>query len=382
MRFLWVLIVGSISLGSFADYNSINDGSFNQEIVEENFCSQEDTQAQLYNLNNRLNFTNRGGLLNKGVCWWHSRFTRNANVLVYFSPSKPKPVSMRELKKILKKIQKGREVVEIPGFTNLADFSKEYEEEIQSLLNKWQLSDGLIRQRWIGGLSGRSKVRPEKLKSIMDDTFYKVQNGEVVYQKLQEKGITAHAWLVIGMKPTNDGYKLHVVDSNYKRVREVTYRYGQTHFNRGKSKVLETVEYPFSNEDKKELERFSTGNQLLDDVNRVTKYENELFDIYQEEIKKGTKRVSCFVVKDTRDIKCNIRKTWSVPFVPYTEYEKEWDKIQNVKLTHCLSRDNKDENKSWEYNTAQDSSNRESHKLYSTEISDNSSGVFPGARRQ
>ena len=56
--------------------------------------------------------------------------------------------------------------------------------------------------------------------------------GNIAYQKLQIKGVTAHAWLVVNMKKTSRGYDLEVLDSNYPS-QTMVYRYqdGMTNFN-------------------------------------------------------------------------------------------------------------------------------------------------------
>ncbi|EQC47533.1 hypothetical protein [Bacteriovorax sp. Seq25_V] len=196
-------------------------------ISERNFCSQANMQLKLSKAKNRLSFTNRGGLFNAGVCWWHSRFTRNANYLAVFNPSKP---ALEDPTALIKKIRKGKEVVEIPGFSSLEQFSRYYEEEIQKVLESWQLIDGAVNQQWIVGLWGKSEVSPENMEKRMNKLYARVSQGEVVYQKLQIDGIDAHAWLVIDMAKTANGYKLLVVDSNYRSTDVYTFEKGDRSF--------------------------------------------------------------------------------------------------------------------------------------------------------
>ena len=128
-----IYIIGFTLIASIFTFSA---NSASQEEVK--FCAENDVQKKISNSNNRLSFTNSGGLVNGGVCWWHSRFTRNANYVAVFSPDKAKPhnKTMRRPKKparkspikrlpapgsvkyILKQIKYGK-VVEIPGYKNL-----------------------------------------------------------------------------------------------------------------------------------------------------------------------------------------------------------------------------------------------------------------------
>jgi hypothetical protein len=220
---------------------------------EKRICDQGSLRTKLTQESNRLSFLNSGGLANGGVCWWHSRFLRNATYLAYFDPEKSIPEdayvwktvpnpggkgSRRDrvpapgsIKDILQKIKAGRDVVEVPGFANLADFSRHFQDEIQDLLNQWQIEDGFIYQQWVRGLSGSVVVAPEHLAKIMDELHARVSDGEIVYQKLQIEGVTAHAWLVIGSQKTNSGYRIDVIDSNYHSPQTYTYSRGDTSLN-------------------------------------------------------------------------------------------------------------------------------------------------------
>lgn len=201
------------------------------------FCSDREdrhyARELLQDNENMLAFTNHGGLINGGVCWWHSRFTRNAAYLAIYRPELPRP-SADEARRIIKEIRKGDNLVVIPGYANLKEFSSysAFASLIQDELERWQRGDGLIRQQWIVGLAGRSSTSAEKMKSIMDELYNYVEvQGNVAYQKLQLPGVVAHAWLVVGMEKTRDGYDLTVVDSNYRNPYTVSYYEGMTHLN-------------------------------------------------------------------------------------------------------------------------------------------------------
>ncbi len=197
------------------------------------FCSEKldsptAIQDLLYSNQNQIAFVNQGGLIGGGVCWWHSRFTRNAAYLAFFRPELPKPSEL-QAKAIVKNIRKGK-FVEIPGYKNLRAFSSDFANIVQEQLNAWQRFDGMVKQKWTQGLSGSSKAQnADKFEADMDALYERVQKGEVVFQMLQLKGIVAHAWLVIKMIKVENGYDLEVLDSNLG-VDTYQYRKGMESF--------------------------------------------------------------------------------------------------------------------------------------------------------
>jgi hypothetical protein len=198
------------------------------------FCkdrsSSKSIKSSKFNSDQFLSFTNRGGLINGGVCWWHSRFQRNAMVLAKFRPELP-AASTDEVKKLIKAIRKGKKVVEIPGYENISEFSYYHRSEIQDELEKWQKGDGFIRQQWIVGLAGSSDVSEKNMYKKMNELYdYVAVKGNIAYQKLQIKGITSHAWLVSDMVKTSNGFDLKVLDSNYQRTQKYSYKNGMTSF--------------------------------------------------------------------------------------------------------------------------------------------------------
>lgn len=201
----------------------------------EQFCSDRSSSTFSKNLSkssdNLMAFQNFGGLANGGVCWWHSRFQRNALYLTIYKPAEAKP-SKAEAQKIIDKIRSGKEIIEIPGFRNFYEFSRNHLAEIQRELEKWQKSDGILKFNWVIGLSGDNVVSAEKMKEQMDELYQYVEvEGNIGYQKLQIKGVTAHAWLVLNVKVTKNGYDLEVLDSNFPSQTSVyKYREGQTSF--------------------------------------------------------------------------------------------------------------------------------------------------------
>lgn len=181
---------------------------------------------------NLMAFKNNGGLFNGGVCWWHSRFQRNILYLGIFRPDLPKLKTSKEVEALIKKVRDGDSVVTIPGYANLFDFSTDYQKLIQSELNDWQLYDGVVLGSWINGLKGDSKVPVAQMQRMMSEVFdYVSVKKKIAYEKLQIKGITSHAWLIVGMKQGPGGFDVGYVDSNHPRMSELfTYKYEDQSF--------------------------------------------------------------------------------------------------------------------------------------------------------
>lgn len=196
------------------------------------FCQMGRTpgavQRLLMDSSNRLAFPNGPyGLKKGGVCWWHNLFERNAAYLAVYQPKSAKPDRATGVA-IINAIRAGHQVVAIPGYKNLQSFSADYRTEIIAMLENWQIADG-IGGSWILGLSGRSEVAPAELRKIMDDTYMVVeQRKQIAFHMLQIPGIDSHAWLVLGMKRTANGYDLYVADSNMLATRRVQFRDGMT----------------------------------------------------------------------------------------------------------------------------------------------------------
>ena len=158
--------------------------------------------------------------------------------------------------RIWPRLRKGKEVVVIPGYQNIAEFSYYFAKEIQSELESWQKVDGMIGQQWLVGLWGSSEISAKKMQKRMD-TLYRevVKKNRVVYQMLQIKGIDSHAWLVVDMEKLGDGgYHLTVIDSNYPQDHQQYYYHpGMTSFHhRGFGSF---VPYTGKNRELKRMER-------------------------------------------------------------------------------------------------------------------------------
>jgi len=229
------IIKGSLIISLILSSNLLMAGS-NPSTNIKQFCSDRKNANFVKGLadeyQNLIAFRNHGGLLNGGVCWWHSRFQRNAFYLTIFKPNEPRP-TQTEAEIIIKEIRKGDKIVTIPGYRNFRNFTIDFANEIQTELEKWQKNDGMVKQAWVKGLKGGSEVSAERMQELMDKIFDEV-NGKnnIAYNKLQIPGIDAHAWLVIDMKKEVDGYTLKVLDSNFPANTEnYRYRIGDTSLN-------------------------------------------------------------------------------------------------------------------------------------------------------
>lgn len=227
LRGILALAVFTLSGASFAKVGASQS--------EEQFCADRSSVSYVKELTqdyaNLMGFSNQGGIANGGVCWWHSRFQRNALYLTIYKPAEKRP-SVSEAEKIVGKIRSGKEIITIPGFRNFSEFSRTHRDLIQRELEKWQKSDGIVKFNWVIGLSGSNEVAAEELSTMMDELYDYVEvQGNIAYEKLQIKGVTAHAWLVINMKKVNKGYDLEILDSNYPSQTNVyRYREGMTSF--------------------------------------------------------------------------------------------------------------------------------------------------------
>lgn len=226
------LIFISLFFSSFFIY------SIKADIIPQDknlFCERFVNKTKLMDLSlemqNRLSFKNSGGLINGGVCWWHSRFQRNLLYLSLFDSNLPM-VSKNEYRQIIKDIRKGEKIITIPGFKNVNDFSRELNGEIQKELENWQLYDGLVLGGWLEGIKGDTKVSSNELELSMNTLYLYFNNGEKIpYLKLQIKGITSHAWLISHIEKTSNGYTLRLIDSNYpQRTSYYQYTIGDESF--------------------------------------------------------------------------------------------------------------------------------------------------------
>jgi hypothetical protein len=188
---------------------------------------------------NRIAFKNNGGLFNGGVCWWHSRLQRSSVYLAQFDPQQARP-TMREAQRILDHLIHLDSVVTIPGYRNFHEFSADFQPLIQEKLNQWQVRDGFLSQQWIRGLYGRPRLSPRGLRERMKRIFSRFKRAKPgLWVMAQYPGITSHALLLIGMKPTEKGFLLRAIDSNLPSgIREIEYSPGDRSLELGGSEFI------------------------------------------------------------------------------------------------------------------------------------------------
>lgn len=177
---------------------------------------------------NHLAFPNQGGLFNGGVCWWHSLFQRASLYLSVFQPESPKP-DEDQARRIIHSLAAGKRVVEIPGYRNFREFSRDWEDAIQVKLERWQLVDGFLKFKWLEGLSGDNNIEPVELQSFMDRFQIRTNvENQIVWSMWQLAGISAHSGLLLHVSREPAMYVVPHLDSNYPgQVVSFTYQMGQ-----------------------------------------------------------------------------------------------------------------------------------------------------------
>lgn len=205
--------------------------SFGEVLAATSLCEWNDFEirSHLSQSSSRIAFKNDGGLINGGVCWWHSRLQRSSAYLIEFRPEERSP-SKPELLKILHSLRVMDKTVVIPGYSDFETFSRSHQFEIQAMLNDWQLRDGFLNFQWIRGISGHSSLPSKDMKSRMDSVFNYFKNSPApLWVMAQVKGITSHSLLIIDMKRNAHGYDLNVIDSNHPlETIDIEYHEGDT----------------------------------------------------------------------------------------------------------------------------------------------------------
>ena len=197
---------------------------------------------------NRMSFTNSGGILKLGTCWWHTSLVWSAGALAYYSPDLLPP-DRKQVENILEALWSRNQVVEIPGYYDWKSFSKDWQLVIQSKLDEWQRRE-VWQGSWVRSLEGNNEVRPEVLQQQIEGFYQRIHlHAQPQYAMLQMKGVFAHSWLILDVqKKDAQTYDLYVMDSNTLSVDKWTYQVGMTHFtydisHLGNTKVRSFVPY-------------------------------------------------------------------------------------------------------------------------------------------
>lgn len=183
------------------------------------YCTKARTKGYFTHLafdrQNRIAFDNwHGGILNKGLCWWHALFQRASLYLTVYRPDLPKP-NAKQAEAIIHSIAAGRHVVEIPGYANLYEFSKDWETPIKKKLEQWQLVDGVLKFAWISALRGDSEVQPAELAGRLGEFNALRSDGEIHWIMWRSEGTRRHGTLLLDMKKTRNGFDIVHLDNNY-----------------------------------------------------------------------------------------------------------------------------------------------------------------------
>jgi len=170
-----------------------------------------------------MGFSNDGGILDKGTCWWHSRFERSAAYLAVFRPDLPKP-NASQIEAIVAGII-NHQFVTVPGYIGLFDFTNENHTVVQRALNQWQLSEAA---RGLNTLFLSHQMRGKKLWKRMNYIFNEfAKKHAMLFLEINMKGFGAHSLLVHDIIRRGDGYGLRVSDSNFQgQILEIEYAKG------------------------------------------------------------------------------------------------------------------------------------------------------------
>lgn len=205
---------------------------------KEKFCQMHKTygyvRTQLFNTDNKLSFTNPGGYVDAGLCWWHSRLQRAAVYLTNYQPNLPKPTPQQALK-IVNGIFRLLRVETIPGFSNFQQFSTAYEKLIIDYLSLKQVEDTVFLEFWRG-------LRPSQVSAgFIQGQAERIYQRVAIQDKVQYvalKGLShwyeSHAWLVVGAVKSQDSIDFYYVDSEHSpkvTPSKFTYKAGETTLN-------------------------------------------------------------------------------------------------------------------------------------------------------
>jgi len=248
--FISFFVLLSISSKAFeGNLSKPNSEDVGSEDAKAHFCSAVANDPSFFQVKlqdfeiNGIGFANPPGYRKDGLCWWTSRFQRNAVYLSVFKPELSKP-SQTEIRELVRQLIANKHVVEIPGYSSIREFTTEQETIITDELSKWEMrEDGF----WQGEITTlvRSTQIPEKLSKQMDELYVRVtQNHEIVYQMLKGTGIgNNHAWLVLQIKRlSNGGYELTTKDPNFPNTLiTYIYRVGDSYFSSDMSFPVSTL---------------------------------------------------------------------------------------------------------------------------------------------
>lgn len=153
-----------------------------------------------------ISFNNPPGTFGTGLCWWHSRFQRNATYLANYFPGK-NPPSDKQAKKIIRAIATGRVVVEIPGFANLREFSSTYKSMIVKELNRMTMMD-FPNLKVFDRFGDTSEMHRNEMWTMMNDIHQKMlQHPQLMFLR-QKKDlhnfVSSHSVLLLKIEKVEE----------------------------------------------------------------------------------------------------------------------------------------------------------------------------------
>jgi hypothetical protein len=180
-----------------------NDFSIFKRVATREMDAPEDTLS-FTNYNNKFS----EGLTYKGYCWGISLLTQRFNRMATFSSAKPKQFTtagqdsnrIKFYKDILGRIN-NNEVVDIPGFANLKEFSED--PEVKDLLEdsvKDLWSENAMSSQGLAMVTSSKTPDKEDLNKMFDDIEFRLKNNlspSIVYN-LKDDRADAHVLLVSG----------------------------------------------------------------------------------------------------------------------------------------------------------------------------------------
>lgn len=219
-----------------------------------------------WNFNDTLAFENPPGPINAGMCWLHTRLQRQFTYLANYRPELPKPTK-EQAKKIISDIVARKGVTEIPGFANLAEFSREYKAELVSAIDRMGWACVVKPTDCPARFADTYSPSPADVQATMDSLYRKqlLQHGDIQVIRTRMKkssGITkpfeAHSMMILEMEPIRlpkekmelmgqvIGYRLRVIDPNFQnRIEVVDYKFGDTSLNAGFIDVIPYKHYEY-----------------------------------------------------------------------------------------------------------------------------------------
>jgi hypothetical protein len=247
VRYFLILFSFFNSLVGFASHNpsEVCTASLPLPTSREELCERrpKDFRRVACNPGTKLALMNDGGLLGAGtgVCWWNSRFHRNAIYLTSYRPECPAlsatdPEGAKRTRRLIERIIRADQLVEIPGYKNLWEWTQApgVARLLQKELQQWMAKDTFLKQQWVNGVDGLFlNKKGKRARRIQGQEVRKIEalvqrQDKLPFVVLKESGVAAHAWIVLAIERVlaepaspdllrrKDTWALTVLDSNHQ----------------------------------------------------------------------------------------------------------------------------------------------------------------------